>query len=240
MALDIIGAGFGRTGTASLRAALELLGFTPCYHMFEIRDDPSRARAWLETLEGEPPALAPLFQGYRATVDWPGAAVYERLMVENPQAKVILTTRPSEAWYASARDTIYALYDSFPSWITWPGSPVRDVVRLLDKVIWSGTFKGRFEDSIFAKETFERHNNKVKLAVPRERLLVYEVSQGWEPLCDFLKVPIPKVPFPHINERKNIQSIAKRVKAAMLFTHIVIFPLGMMELCLRWRRSPGS
>ena len=121
MSLQIIGAGFGRTGTASLRAALVILGFAPCYHMFEIRDRPWLAGRWLRVLDSDTPDWSRLFTGYPATVDWPGAAFYEELLAAQPEAKVILTVRPAKDWYRSAHDTIYRIYQIFPCWLSWPG-----------------------------------------------------------------------------------------------------------------------
>jgi len=240
MPLHIIGAGFGRTGTASLRAALEILGFSPCYHMFEIRDRPWLAAGWIRTMKSDTPNWSRLFSGYQATVDWPGAAIYAELMRAHPQAKVILTTRPADEWYRSAHDTIYTIYASLPSWLSWPGSPARSMIALLEGIIWEGTFENRFHDQEFATAVFERHNARVVATVPADRLLVYPIQDGWEPLCRFLDVPIPAVPFPHVNERRELQRFASVIRAITLVVSIIVFPLGLVEVYNRRRRSSAK
>jgi len=236
MGLQVIGSGFGRTGTASLRRALEILGLGPCYHMFEIRDRPGQARAWLKVIDVQPDWEG-IFSGYESTVDWPGAAFYRELMEANPSAKLILTIRDPQKWHQSVRATIYELYRILPFWISLPGSPLRPMIRLLRSLIWEGTFKGRFEDRSFATGVFSQHNDRVRQIVPPERLLVYRVQDGWEPLCSFLGKPIPSVEFPHINLREEIQRSIKVVKAIIWLIRIIVFPLGLIELCLHLYRS---
>src|SRR5262249_33070515 len=116
MPLDVIGAGFGRTGTLSLKAALEELGFSRCYHMVEVlaTDD---ARRWDAAARGEPVDWDRLFEGFRATVDWPACSFYRELLEKYPGAKVILTVRDPDRWYDSARQTIYFVRQAFPAWV---------------------------------------------------------------------------------------------------------------------------
>ena len=213
MGLQVIGAGFGRTGTASLRRALEILGFGPCYHMFEIRDAPWKARAWCDILHGRPPTWSEIFDGYQATVDWPGAHYAIALAEAYPDARVLLTQRDPDAWYASTHRTLYALWQAIPDWVSI--LPLVGSVRaLIFGVIWDGTFDGRFDDRDEAIAHYRAHHDAVIAALPAERLLVYRVEEGWEPLCTFLEVPLPDVPFPHLNESRELERVVWSVRAA--------------------------
>lgn len=202
MSLDVIGAGFGRTGTASLKVALEQLGFSKCYHMFEFMEHLEHISHWEAALKGKPVAWAELFEGYRATVDWPGCTFYRELMDAYPDAKVVLSVRDPERWYESASSTIFSARRGGPrrllQLLTTPRMwrPIRFVRSLLHV----GTFGGKGENKAHAIGVFEAHNEAVRRIVPPERLLVYEVKEGWEPLCRFLGVPVPETPFPHVND----------------------------------------
>jgi hypothetical protein len=179
MSIKIIGAGLRRTGTLSLKAALEELGFAKCYHMTEVLTHPGHAQVWDAAARGEPVDWDGLFKGYQAAVDWPGCSFYEELMRRYPEAKVILTLRDPEKWYESARQTIYYVRHAFPGWARLFFPRMRHLTRMLDRLIWVGMFQGRFEDKAFALEAFNRHNDEVRRIVPAGRLLVYEVRQGW-------------------------------------------------------------
>lgn len=212
MALKVIGAGFGRTGTESLKAALEQLGFGPCDHMFELIKTTWRVEH-LEKLErGEPADLEALFDGFQSAVDFPYAKYYRELMVAYPDAKVVLTVRDPEAWYESARKTILRKMPTalmpvarvlglfsrnargFPRWY-----------RYVDGAIFRGVFEGRTRDRAFMIDRFERWSDEVQKTVPPERLLVFQVSEGWEPLCEFLGVPVPDGPFPRSNDGASFE-----------------------------------
>jgi len=182
VALKVIGAGFGRTGTASLQRALEILGFGPCYHMFEVRRQPWRARAWRLAVRGQTSDWASIFKGFQSTVDWPGCRFYKELADEYPQALVILTVRESHSWHDSCLRTIHALALALPPFLQLV--PIgRQIRSMLFEVIWDGTFDGRFEDSKYAIGVFEDHNQQVRDTIPAQRLLEFEVTQGWQPLC---------------------------------------------------------
>lgn len=215
MTIKIIGAGFGRTGTSSLKTALELLGFGPCYHMREIVPfRPLQARAWYEASQGQPVDWQSLLQGYQATVDWPACHFYRDLMAVYPEAKVILSWRDPEQWYQSTLSTIYPSAQNFARW-QWIIPVTRYVPMMLHSIVWEGTFHGRFEDKAYAIEIYQRHVAEVKRTVPPERLLVYEVKEGWEPLCHFLGVPVPQgQPFPHLNNTAQFQRFIQRVNLA--------------------------
>ena len=206
MAIRVIGAGFGRTGTASLRDALEILGFEKCYHMKNVYKNGDEKK-WLRKVEGENVSWDELLDGCSAGVDWPVAAYYEELAECYPDAKVILTIRDPDSWYRSMSKTIYPMSHLIPIWRSWFSSNVKARVDLLNKLIWDGTFHGRFNDADYAKSVFKAHNEAVIQRLPADRVLVYDVSQGWNPLCEFLSVPAPKnVPFPH----KNVTGDRKR------------------------------
>ncbi|MCL4860757.1 MAG: hypothetical protein KJZ93_15180 [Caldilineaceae bacterium] len=207
MTIQLIGAGFGRTGTTSIKAALEELGFGPCYHMIEVLTHPAHVPVWSGALGGRTVDWRTFLAHYGAIVDWPGCTFYQELMAVYPEAKVLLTVREPEVWYESTRNTIYRL----------PRSPVmrtlrffvphlRHFFRMNDQFIWQGAFSGNFEDRQQAIATFQAHIEAVKQAVPAERLLVYDVRDGWEPLCAFLNVPAPQgKPFPRLNDTATVR-----------------------------------
>ena len=195
--LKVIGAGFGRTGTLSVKNALEELGFRPCYHMTTLFERPDAAEQWQAIVAGRTPAdWNTIFAGYQATVDWQACAYYKELMQVYPEAKVLLTVRDPEQWYESVLCTIYQVSHS-----PLPHSPH---VQMINTLIWEGTFDGKFEDKDYAIAVFHRHTEEVKRHVPPEKLLVYNVKEGWGPLCTFLEVEVPEdMPFPRLNDRAN-------------------------------------
>jgi hypothetical protein len=212
--LDVIGAGFGRTGTASLKAALERLGFGPCYHMFDVLSAHERMSDWQQAVEGDAD-WDDVFAGYRATVDWPGAAFWRELVEHYPKAKVLLSVRDPQRWYESTYETIYqfaARSGPPPDGDTagWEHFRERMLPTIRD-IIWDGTFGGRFDDEAHATAVFERHNAAVRDTVPADRLLVYQVTEGWGPLCEFLGVDVPPEPFPHVNERGTLHGTVQRM-----------------------------
>jgi hypothetical protein len=198
MSLEVIGAGFGRTGTMSLKVALEELGFGPCYHMIELFEHPKHVQRWEAAVRGEPVDWEELFYGYRATVDWPGAAFYKELSERYPEARVILTVRDPRRWYESARNTIFNIQDAASS----------RAPRMARELASQRGFDGDVEDRRHMIEAFNRWNEEVKEFVPAQRLLVYEVTNGWDPLCDFLGVEAPKgEPFPHLNDSDSFSKM---------------------------------
>lgn len=206
--MRVIGAGFGRTGTHSLKGALETLGFGPCYHMSEVFEHADHAALWTAAAAGETVDWDAVFADYHATVDWPSAAFYIRLMEAFPDAPVILTVRDPESWYESCMQTIYpASAPGTDSELVANGNPMGAMIAA---VVWNGTFHGRFRDRAYAVSVFQEHIREVQARVPAERLLVYEVKQGWEPLCRFLGVEVPATPFPHTNTTAEFQQSAAR------------------------------
>ena len=247
--MKVIGAGFGRTGTTSLKAALETLGFGPCYHMTEVFANPEHADFWLSAWRKEPADWEGVLGGYEAAVDWPACTFYEELMERHPEAKVLLSVRDPERWYESTRTTIYELSKSyigspifrvifaFISFLAFGGFVNRTWGTMVDEIIFRGTFQGRLEDKTYAMEVFERHNEEVKRRVPPERLLVYEVKEGWGPLCDFLGVPEPEEPFPRLNDAAQLRRGMRAVRALSVAAPAVFGLLAVLGLTLLRRRT---
>lgn len=203
MALSVIGAGFGRTGTMSLKLALEQLGFGACYHMVEVFKNPKAPGYWEAAADGEPVDWDEVFAGYGATVDWPNATFYRELAEAYPQAKVVLTLRDPQAWFASTQATIFK-----HDFNLQPG----DFGRMASKVV-GRLFDQRMHDEAHCIEVFNRHNETVQQVIPPERLLVYDVAQGWAPLCAFLGVPEPDTAMPKANSTEEFQrEMAGRVE----------------------------
>ncbi|AGL19423.1 sulfotransferase family protein [Actinoplanes sp. N902-109] len=196
--MDVIGAGFGRTGTLSLKTALEQLGFGPCMHMLPLLDDPGRAALFQRAADGDGHALGKALAGCRSTVDWPGTFFWRELVAAHPDAKVILTVRDPGKWYESACNTIFQAAQHAPA-----GVEVQ--VGMTHRIVWEGTFGGRFTDRDHAIRVFEEHNAAVRREVPADRLLEFEVKDGWAPLCEFLGVPVPGTDFPRTNDSAAFQ-----------------------------------
>jgi Sulfotransferase domain len=194
--MDVIGAGFGRTGTLSLKVALEQLGFSPCMHMIPLLQDPETSALIRKATEGDIDTLDVALAGHRSTVDWPMAYFWRELADRYPAAKVVLSVRDPQKWYDSADRTIHAAANAGRE----SGLLDQDVMGMVDGTVWQGTFNGRFADRDYAIKVFEEHNARVRREIPAERLLVFEVAQGWKPLCEFLGVPVPETPFPRLND----------------------------------------
>lgn len=185
MVLDVVGAGFGRTGTLSIKHALERLGFDKCYHMLEVGGHPGHRALWSAARRGEPVDGDALFEGYRAAVDWPSCDFWRELADHYPQSKVLLSTRDSERWYESIRNTIYL---NTQRSLASDDPEQRERGEWVTAQIWEANFGGRVEDKDHAIAVYNAHLAEVQAAIAPERLLVYEAAQGWEPLCAFLRV----------------------------------------------------
>jgi Sulfotransferase domain len=206
--LEVIGVGFGRTGTLSLKLALERLGHGPCHHMIELIDNAEQLEFWRQAAEAETADWDVVYHGYRATVDWPGVHFWRQLTAHFPEAKVILTTRDPRQWWESAHESIFQVLSMTPS--DESAAKHRDLVS---RLVWQGDFGGRFEDAGHAIAVFNEHNEAVRRQIPADRLLEFQVSQGWGPLCDFLGAPVPDEPFPRSNDRREFAArIAERAR----------------------------
>lgn len=244
--MEVIGAGFGRTGTLSLKAALEELGFGPCYHMTELFAHPEHADTWDAARRGEKVDWEGVLGDYEATVDWPGCTFYEELMRHYPDAKVLLNVRDPESWYKSTRDTIYELSRiTVISPLSRPAfrllglflPAIGKIARMNTRLIWEDTFDHGFEDEDHARAVFEGHNAEVRRNVPPEKLLVYEVKEGWEPLCDFLGVEVPDKSFPRLNDAAEMRRRVRLVRAlSIAVPALPVLLAGGLYLALSRRR----
>lgn len=198
MSMQVIGAGVGRTGTYSLKLAINQLGFGPCHHMDEVLHDmPVHVPLWSAAAAGEPDWMR-IYGGYKSAVDWPTACFFRELVREFPSAKFVLTQRDPERWADSFGATIYKLLagrgqapDEMRAWLEMAS----------DVIARTGFPAGLDRDEL--TQAFIAHNDAVKKTIPANQLLVFEVKDGWEPLCAFLDVPVPAGEFPRTNHREE-------------------------------------
>ncbi|MCC5950799.1 MAG: sulfotransferase family protein [Acidimicrobiia bacterium] len=231
--LHVIGSGFGRTGTLSLKAALETIGLGPCYHMQEVLKRPSHIGAWHDVGRGIAVDWERLFAGFASTVDFPASVVYRQLLDVYPEAKVVHTVRDPDRWYASTYETIYQARTLFPRWMVATVPVVRRYLEMSDALVWDGLFDGHFEDRDHAISVFERHTEEVRAVVPAEQLLEFRVADGWEPLCAFLDRPVPATAFPHVNDRAQMQ---RRLTAARIGSRALPVVAVGGSAALLWHR----
>lgn len=209
MTLSVIGSGFGRTGTMSLKIALEQLGLGPCHHMEEVMDNPGQLEHWRSAARGESVDWEKVFEGYGSAVDWPGAHFWRELAAAYPDANVVHTTRTVESWWASFSKTIAMVLSQ-----AGPKGPVNDmetIPEMAHEIVAAQTFGGRHEDKQTAMEEFEKRERDVISSIDADRLLVFDVRQGWEPLCDFLELPVPEGPFPRSNDQDAFWELVKKM-----------------------------
>lgn len=208
--MKVIGAGLPRTATLTQKVALETLGFGPCYHMVNILQDLDLVPAWRELFEGGKD-WSSVFDGYPATVDWPGSFFHEELVDAYPDAKVLLSVRDGAAWERSMGNTIWGviygdnLMHDLSSARSRVDSKWRDYMQMVQQMWESSGLMTEMEGagSGAMAKAMEAYNEKVKRTVPADRLLVWNPADGWEPLCEFLEAPVPETPLPHTNESKE-------------------------------------
>ncbi|MGH2714266.1 MAG: sulfotransferase family protein [Thermoleophilaceae bacterium] len=208
--MKVIGAGFGRTGTMSLKAALEQLGAGPCFHMIDIIRDPSTLHYWQAAIDGERVDWKEALDGWEGSVDWPGCTFYKQHMETWPEAPVLLSVRDPEAWYKSTSNSIHAAKEMAMRGELQPpeeNPPSPEVMQMINGLIWQGTFNGRFGDRDYALQVFNDHIEDVKRTVPADRLVIYEIGQGWGPLAEMLGVEAPDAPFPHLNDTESFRQM---------------------------------
>ena len=246
MSLKIIGAGFGRTGTLSTFTALKELGF-PCYHMTEIllnKANKSHINFW-NNVANQPAGIQhdwdAVFKNYTAAVDNPACCVWRELTIAYPDAKVLLTLHPRgpEAWYESTMDTIYFTETMWQFKILQAVIPfMRKFGNMSRKLIWGRSHKGTMTNKDAALARYQELIEEVKAAVPPEKLLIFSVDQGWDPLCKFLNVAIPATPFPNVNDRAEVKkTLAGFTKgayvilgiAALILIAIILFCVKMFH-----------
>jgi len=221
MALKVIGAGFGRTGTLSMKAELERLGYRKCHHMTEVFSSAAQVDHWHAIALGETPDWDAIFEGYEASVDFPSSAYWRELAAHYPDAKVVLTLRDADSWYESARQTIWAITLAMPGWAKLLVPRARKIDTMVRTLIWKNVFDDRFEDAAHAKAVYARHIEEVKAALPPERLLVMHVKEGWGPLCAFLGHELPDTPFPRVNDTAAFQKRIRAMKMVGLLPWLV-------------------
>lgn len=202
MGLAVIGAGWGRTGTKSLKLAVEQLGLGPCHHMEDILASPGQLQLWLAVANGETVDWNEVFAGYRSAVDWPSAHYWRELAAFYPDARVILTVRPAEAWWNSYSKTLMRAFQKSEAGIDNPH--MRGVSEMVLKSSRK-TFPARMDDKEALLAAYRDHEGTVRKAFAGEpeRLLVYDVKEGWEPLCSFLGLPVPQGEYPRSNTAED-------------------------------------
>lgn len=210
--LKVIGAGCGRTGTASLKKALEILGFDPCYHMFEVISRGHEARWEAAFMRPDKADWAGMTAGFKSAVDFPASLAYRELMAANPEAKVVLSVRDPKSWSASVRDTIWSPYGEELSWVAWPFRRTFQRMTSLMRARFfgdrdGGVASGAVYDDKRLQECFNAWNDQVTATVPSERLLKFQAKDGWGPLCKFLGVPEPAEPFPNVNDTEKFKEM---------------------------------
>jgi hypothetical protein len=196
MSLRVVGAGLGRTGTLSLKVALERLLGAPCYHMAEVFSHPDHVVRWHAAARGRMPDWHALFEGYRAAVDWPAASFWPELSAAFPDAVVLLSVRDPQSWWQSAHGTIFPTTQGVTG--EW---------RAMIDALFAARFTPALDDRAACIAAFERHNARVRKTVPPSRLVEWRAADGWAPLCSALGVPVPAEPFPRVNTREDFLAV---------------------------------
>ena len=204
MGLQVIGAGFGRTGTHSLKSALEILGFGPCHHMYEVRRSAEQIALWDAVVREGVMDWDKIFTGFYSQVDWPAAHYWQELAAYYPQARVILTHRDPEEWYASVQSTILPAAEL--GRLQDPDPMGRAGSEIIYQIALQRIFGGRFLDKSHALAVYDQHLARVQSVIAPDRLLCYNVRDGWGPLCDFLQVGCPDIPFPSGNSKAEFRA----------------------------------
>lgn len=215
MALEILAVGVPRTGTSSLKAALNTLGFGGCMHMDELFNQPHLVDYWIELYETGTTDFDVLFDGYRSSTDFPGCFQYEPLRNQYPDLKVILNYRDPASWYESMMKTVYPTVPKTAEAKAMLAEKGKDNPRflgiaktlaLVEVYLLNRHYGGDFLNREKTIATYLDHCERVRREVPAGQLLEWEVSQGWEPLCAFLGVPVPEEDFPFKNKRADFQA----------------------------------
>ncbi len=195
MSLKVVGAGLGRTGTHSLKIGLEKLLGEPCYHMLEIFNNPTHVGLWHDAALGKPVNWDELFTGYGAAVDWPASAFWPELSSIYPDALIVLSVRDAEAWWDSAKDTIFPRIGG-----TGDSEERKRWLEMVQAVLGS-RFTMDVQNKQACIDAFNKHNDNVKATAPANRLLIWQATDGYEPLAKALGVPVPDEPFPLTNTK---------------------------------------
>ncbi|HEV3132066.1 MAG TPA: sulfotransferase [Acidimicrobiales bacterium] len=193
MPVRMIGAGLGRTGTMSLKVALEVLLAGPCYHMLAVRERPEDPDVWGDAYEGRLPDWHKFFDGFQAAVDWPAAPFWKELSEAFPDAPILLSVRDPDAWWKSASNTIFIAVETYFK----PDAPNDGWTRMGRGMM--ERFTPSWRDESAAKAAYLAHNDHVRTTAPRHRLVEWHPGDGWEPICSSLGMEVPDHPFPHVN-----------------------------------------
>jgi hypothetical protein len=204
--MQIVGAGLGRTGTLSLKLALEQLLGAPCYHMAEVFGRPDDIAVWQRAIDGDPPDWPTFFAGYEAAVDWPASAFWRELSDAFPAAPVLLSTRrDADAWWTSANDTIFQI-----SRADAPGDPNVQAHRDMAFSLFAQRFTPDWRDEAAAKRAYEAHNAEVRATIAPDRLVDWHPGDGWAPICAALGLDVPDTAFPHVNTTEEFRGRQRR------------------------------
>lgn len=237
----VIGSGFGRTGTMSLKRALEILGFGPCHHMEEVFKAPAQVPTWEAAGRGEPVDWQRFLAGWGAAVDFPAAFYWRELADAFPDAKIVHTVRDPSGWFDSFSATILPSVTHFPSRVVGPWLPFASApFRVASSAQLHRLLGPNPADRANAIRVFEAHTAEVKRSIPADRLLVYDVREGWGPLCAFLGVPVPDVAFPRVNDTAEFQR-RTRIGAAVSWVLLATPPLFAAAAAVSWaqrRKGP--
>jgi hypothetical protein len=210
--LQVVGVGLGRTGTNSLKLALEELLGGRCYHMFELMQRPQDLPAWERAVQGEEVDWGSLFGGYAASVDWPGCAFWRELRAANPDAMVLLSTRDSpQTWWASMERTIVPVLSGPPIGDDPNSKRGQDMIREMFRT----RFTPEWADREGASAAYERHCEEVRSEVPSEKLIEWQAGEGWEPICEGLGIALPGTDFPHENSSGDFMANVMKGIVAM-------------------------
>lgn len=193
MSIKVIGAGFGRTGTDSLRHALNMLGLGPCHHMKEVMPSEVQAARWMEKVSGAPVGWDALFEGFGSAVDWPSAHYWRELMDVYPEAKVVLTYRDPESWWQSYSKTILPVVAGMPD-------------NMPKVLLFREVFPEGPDDKDYVLGLYEANVARFRAEVPPERRIELELGSGWGPLCAGLGLPEPEEPFPSVNTTREFRA----------------------------------
>lgn len=199
MSLKVIGAGFGRTATLSVKLALDQIGY-PCHHMACVFENPDQLPYWQAAVRGDNVDWDAAFAGFSAAIDWPSTHYWSVLAERYPDAKVLLTVRPVDEWWASFEGTIKLLLENHQS---IQDDYKRTILAMAYQMIAVQQFDGRMDDAEYVKSQFQDRIDQVASSTPPERLLIFDADTGWDPLCEFVGVPIPDTPFPRVNNRDD-------------------------------------
>lgn len=238
--MKVIGSGFGRTGTLSMKRALEELGVGPCYHMEEVIRHRGHVDVWHRVGQGEGADWQDVFADFESAVDFPASVVYRELLEAFPDAMVVHTVRDPERWYDSTFETIYQGRTLVPGWLRRVCPPAGRFAEMVDLLVWDGIFDGRFEDRAYAVARFDEWTAEVVATVPADRLLVFDVRDGWRPLCDFLGLLQPDTEFPRVNDRASMLRRFRLIRVATRALPVVAAGLGMAAVALVRRRGAGG